>query len=161
MLGMLTTLFIILSIGVSAICLGIWHESKKEVKGRGRGWKYLMFSAIGILSFLAGFYLGDEMQLGLFNFQSQWRAFNNISICLDNLYSFIFPRILYFERAFARFRIKGIWHLLPLFLLNLLRYHGLWRPRALLCEIYKCREIWGAERICHCSRGGIREVSIP
>ena len=29
-----------------------------------RGWKYLTFFVIGILSFFAGFYLGDEMHLG-------------------------------------------------------------------------------------------------
>ncbi|MBE0517187.1 MAG: DMT family transporter [Methanophagales archaeon] len=62
--------FIFPLIGVLAICLGIWHERKKEVERRGRGWKYLMFSIIGILSFFAGFYLGDEMQLGYLIFKA-------------------------------------------------------------------------------------------
>lgn len=35
----------------------------------GRGWKYLMFSIIGIFSFFAGFYVGDVMQLGYLVFK--------------------------------------------------------------------------------------------
>lgn len=55
---------------ILAICLGIWYEWKKEVERKGRGWKYFMFSLIGALSFMAGFYLGDEMQLGYLIFKA-------------------------------------------------------------------------------------------
>jgi hypothetical protein len=65
----LTFLFPLL-IGILAICLGMWYERKKGAERKGRGWKYLMFSVIGILSFFAGFYLGDEMHLGYLIFKA-------------------------------------------------------------------------------------------
>jgi len=59
LIGPLGMFYVPFLIGVLAICLGIWYERKKEVERKGRGWKYIMFSIIGILSFLAGFYLGE------------------------------------------------------------------------------------------------------
>ena len=70
LIGPLGMFYIPFLIGVLTICLGIWYERKKEVERRRRGWKYLMFSVIGILSFFAGFYLGDEMHLGYIIFKS-------------------------------------------------------------------------------------------
>ena len=70
LIGPLGMFYVPFLVGVLAICLGIWHERKKKGERKGRGWKYLMFSVIGILSFFAGFYLGDEMHLGYLIFKS-------------------------------------------------------------------------------------------
>jgi len=71
LIGPLGMFYVPFLVGILAICLGIWHERKKKEEGRRRrGWKYLMFSVIGILSFFAGFYLGDEMHLGYTIFKS-------------------------------------------------------------------------------------------
>jgi len=73
LIGPLGMFYVPFLVGILAICLGIWHERKKKEEGRRRrrrGWKYLMFSVIGILSFFAGFYVGDEMHLGYLIFKS-------------------------------------------------------------------------------------------
>ena len=139
LIGPLGMFYVPFLVGILAICLGIWHERKKKEEGRRRrGLKYLMFSVIGILSFFAGFYLGDEMHLGYTIFKSSGGPLNHISICFDNLYSFIPRWITYFEGTLTWFHIKGIWHILPVLLPDFLWFNGLWSPRALLCEIYKC-----------------------
>ncbi|GEM_PF-6498533 len=149
-------------IGILAICLGIWYERGKEAEGIGRGWKYLMFSVIGILSFFAGFYLGDEMHLGYVIFKASGGPLAIFPFALI-IYALLFFLGLYISRERSLgfgLKVFGI-----SFLFFFLAFYGimdgLWCPRALLCEAYSCREIWGTERIYQYSRGGIREVSIP
>lgn len=84
-------------VGVLAICLGIWHERKKKVERKGRGWKYLMFSVIGILSLFAGFYLGDEMHLGYVIFKATGGPLTIFPFALI-IYALLFSIGLYISR---------------------------------------------------------------
>ena len=97
LIGPLGMFYVPFLVGVLAICLGIWHERKKKEERRGRGWKYLMFSVIGILSFFAGFYLGDEMHLGYLIFKSSGGPLTIFPLALI-IYALLFLVGLYISR---------------------------------------------------------------
>ncbi len=114
--------FIFPLIGVLAICLGIWHERKKEVERRGRRWKYLIFSIIGILSLLAGFYLGDEMHLGYVIFKATGGLLTIFPFALI-IYALLFSIGLYISREHSLgfgLKVFGI-----SFLFLFLAFHGI------------------------------------
>lgn len=56
-------------IWIPAICIGLWYVGRRFVERRGDRWRYLMFSIIGIVSYLSGFFLGDELGLGYLIFK--------------------------------------------------------------------------------------------
>ena len=97
LIGPLGMFYVPFLVGILAICLGIWYERKEKVERKRRGWKYLMFSVIGILSFLAGFYLGDEMQLGYIIFKSSGGLLTIFPLALI-IYALLFLLGLYISR---------------------------------------------------------------
>lgn len=97
LIGPLGMFYVPFLVGLLAICLGIWYERKEKVERKRRGWKYLMFSVIGILSFFAGFYLGDEMQLGHIIFKSSGGLLTIFPFALI-IYTLLFLLGLYISR---------------------------------------------------------------
>ena len=74
-------------------------EGKKDIKS-GRGWKYLMFSIIGILSFFAGFYIGDEMHLGYLVFKVTGGPFTVFPFALA-IFAILFSLGVYISKEYS------------------------------------------------------------
>lgn len=103
--------------------MGIWYERKKEEeRGRRRGWKYLMFSTIGVLSFFVGFYLGDVMQLGYLIFKSSGGPLTIFPLALI-IYALLFIVGLYISRERSLGFVLKVFGIS--FLFFFLAFHGL------------------------------------